>query len=250
MAQSWLDSLESQKLEADMARMLATLDRLATSGAADGNPELKEMLKNEMNAQARANPGVVKKVAQRVSDEGGDPASVLGNYLPASEVSGMARSGKLAVAPPTAEAKAAADKAKADREAKSKEREEKLAVAKAAEAKAAEDKAAEPDKEAEKEEEKEDGKLASASTTKKGAKVASAAGVPEDKAELTAKAAANPEKAGKEAAEAETKKAGDKAKKEADKAKKETEEKAKKKADKEKKKAEKDAKKAVGGLFK
>jgi chromosome segregation ATPase len=41
-----------------------------------------------MEAQTRANPDVIQKVAQRVSAEGGDPNAMLARHLPASELKG------------------------------------------------------------------------------------------------------------------------------------------------------------------
>ncbi len=94
MFQTLADAKEGAKLEADMARMLATLDRIAQNSEVE-IPELNEFVKNEVSAQARANPDVVKKLAQNVADGGGDPAEMLGAYLPPSEVQNVARKGSL-----------------------------------------------------------------------------------------------------------------------------------------------------------
>jgi hypothetical protein len=94
MFQTLADAKEGAKLESDMARMLATLDKIAQSSEVE-IPALNEFVKSEVSAQARANPDVVKKVAQRVADEGGDPAEMLGSYLPPSEVESVARKGAL-----------------------------------------------------------------------------------------------------------------------------------------------------------
>jgi hypothetical protein len=94
MFQTLADAKEGAKLEADMARMLATLDKIAQNSEVE-IPELNEFVKNEVSAQARANPDVVKKLAQNVADEGGDPAEMLGSYLPPSEVQNVARKGSL-----------------------------------------------------------------------------------------------------------------------------------------------------------
>ena len=116
MAQAWLDNKQSEKMEADMARMLATLDKLANSGDDATNAELAAILRAEISAQARVNPGVMQKIAQRVSDDGRDPALMLGAYLSASEVQALSRAGRIKTQPPTAEAKAVTDQARAKRE--------------------------------------------------------------------------------------------------------------------------------------
>lgn len=100
MYQSYEDALAGQKLEADMARMLATIERIA-SESGDENPQLQEFMKTELTAQSRANPKVVEKMAQRVADEGGDPTAMLQKHLPASEVEGLSRSGSLKIKPVT-----------------------------------------------------------------------------------------------------------------------------------------------------
>jgi hypothetical protein len=94
MFQTLADAKEGAKLEADMARMLATLDKIAQTSDVE-IPALNEFVKNEVSAQARSNPDVVKKVAQRIADEGGDPAAMLSSYLPPSEVQQVARKGAL-----------------------------------------------------------------------------------------------------------------------------------------------------------
>ncbi len=94
MFQTLADAKEGEEIKADMARMLATLDKIAQNSDVE-IPELNEFVKSEVSAQARANPDVVKKVAQRVSDEGGDPAEMLGSYLPPSEVENVGRKGGL-----------------------------------------------------------------------------------------------------------------------------------------------------------
>lgn len=114
MAQAWLDNQQAEKMEADMARMLATLDKLVSSGAA--SPELAEILKTEMKAQARSSPGVMRKVAQRVADDGGDPAAVLGNYISAADVQTLSRDGDIKAATRAPEARAAAEPTRAQRE--------------------------------------------------------------------------------------------------------------------------------------
>lgn len=94
MFQTLADAKEGEEIKSDMARMLATLDKIAQNSDVE-IPELNEFVKSEVSAQARANPDVVKKVAQRVADAGGDPAEMLGSYLPPSDLQGMARRGGL-----------------------------------------------------------------------------------------------------------------------------------------------------------
>ena len=100
MYQTYSDAEAGAKLEADMARMLLTIEKIA-SGSESENPELAEFMKTELAAQSRANPKVVEKLAQRVADEGGDPAEVLTKHMSASDVEGLSRSGNLKTKPPT-----------------------------------------------------------------------------------------------------------------------------------------------------
>jgi hypothetical protein len=93
MIQTYLDEKDKEKMEADMARMLQTLDTIAQNSDVE-IPELNAFLKSEIEAQQRANPDVVDKFAQRVADEGGDPSTVLGSYLPPSELEAMNRKGQ------------------------------------------------------------------------------------------------------------------------------------------------------------
>lgn len=81
--QSIQDARDSATMEEDMARMLQSLDRLSKD-----SPELTQFLSKEMEAQSRANPDVIQKVAARVTAEGGDPAAMLGKHLPASDMKG------------------------------------------------------------------------------------------------------------------------------------------------------------------
>ncbi len=99
MVQAMLDSAEQDKMQEDMARMLATLDKIASSSDV-AIPELDSLVKSELAAQSRSNPDVVKKMAQRVADDGGDPNAVLGSYMSASEVQELGRKGGLKVKPP------------------------------------------------------------------------------------------------------------------------------------------------------
>lgn len=107
MWQSWNDHQDSEKLKEDLARVLQMLDKIAQNSDQE-NAELNEFVKSEVAAQSRARPAVVKKLAQRVADEGGDANDVLGTYLPASEVESLARQGKLKTKPAAAPRPAAA----------------------------------------------------------------------------------------------------------------------------------------------
>lgn len=99
MVQAMIDEAEQNKMQEDLARMLATLDKIASSSDV-AIPELDNLVKSELAAQSRSNPDVVKKMAQRVADDGGDPNAVLGAYMSASEVQELGRKGGLKVKPP------------------------------------------------------------------------------------------------------------------------------------------------------
>lgn len=98
MFQCYDDDQDQKKVEGDLARVLAQLDKIASSSDVD-IPALNDLIKTELASQARANPGVVAGFAQKVSDEGEDPAEVLGAYLPESEVQDLSRKNK--VKPPS-----------------------------------------------------------------------------------------------------------------------------------------------------
>lgn len=100
MFQCFDDHFDQKKVEEDLARVLASLDKIAAESDVD-LPALNDLIKSEIAAASRANPSVVEKVAQRVADEGGDPATVMAAYLPEGEVQAMQRSGRLAVKPPS-----------------------------------------------------------------------------------------------------------------------------------------------------
>ena len=89
-----MDEQDKQKMEADLARMLVMLDQIAGKNGG-GSGELQALIKSELNAQSRSNPNIIKKVAQRISDDGGDPSSTLGGYLPKSEMEALNRKGTL-----------------------------------------------------------------------------------------------------------------------------------------------------------
>ena len=85
---------KQNKLEGDIARMMQTLDRLASNS---DDPQLQAFMATELEAQARTNPEVVQKLAQRFSDSGDDPAEKLGKHLSSSEVEKIGRKGHLKV---------------------------------------------------------------------------------------------------------------------------------------------------------
>lgn len=94
LMQSVIDKQEQDLIRDDMARLLTTMERMATES---DDPELLELVKSELNAQSRSNPEIVEKVAQRVSDEGRDASEVLGKHLDAAEVEKVARKGVIKV---------------------------------------------------------------------------------------------------------------------------------------------------------
>jgi len=87
--QSIADAQESAKTEEDLARMLQTLDKIAAESGGEGGGALNDFISKEMESQSRANPDIIKKVANRVSAEGGDPNALLARHLPASELGGF-----------------------------------------------------------------------------------------------------------------------------------------------------------------
>lgn len=121
LMQSFFDKAEQDKIKDDMARLLTTMDRLASES---DDPALLELVKSELNAQSRNDPDVVARVAQRVSDEGRDASEVLGRHLEAAEVEKVTRKGtikaktteKVAEAPKSDEAPKRAARATVDRE--------------------------------------------------------------------------------------------------------------------------------------
>jgi hypothetical protein len=92
LMQSFIDKKEQDVIKDDMARLLTTMDRLASES---NDPALLELVKNELNAQTRSDPTMVERVAQRVSDEGRDPTEVLGKHLDAAEVEKVTRKGSI-----------------------------------------------------------------------------------------------------------------------------------------------------------
>ncbi len=60
--QATLDAASNDKLQGDLARMMQTLDKLAADSE---DPALLAFLSTELEAQARANPEVIEKSAQR-----------------------------------------------------------------------------------------------------------------------------------------------------------------------------------------
>ncbi|HEX2675562.1 MAG TPA: hypothetical protein VHM19_02960 [Polyangiales bacterium] len=87
---------EAAKQEENMANVLQKLDTIMQKEGVEV-PAINDLVKNELSAASRDNPDLVKKVAQRVADSGGNPADVLGSYLPPDEVKRMARGGSLQV---------------------------------------------------------------------------------------------------------------------------------------------------------
>ena len=96
MVQAVVQDDENNKLQEDVARMLAKIDEIASNSDVE-IPGLNDLVKSELNAQSRNNPNIVKKMAQNVADSGGDPNAVLGSYLPPAQMQEMGRSGKLKV---------------------------------------------------------------------------------------------------------------------------------------------------------
>ncbi len=80
--------VREEKMAEDIARMLVHLDAMA---AESNNPALKAFVKTEVNSQSRGNENIVKKVAQRVKDAGGDPDAMLAKHLPKEELSRVVR---------------------------------------------------------------------------------------------------------------------------------------------------------------
>ncbi len=110
---------KQNKLEGDIARMMQTLDRLASDS---DDPQLQAFMAAELEAQARTNPEVVQKLAQRFSDSGDDPAEKLGKHLSSSEVEKIGRKGHLKV---KKKAKKKKDKKKAKKKDKKKDKDKK-----------------------------------------------------------------------------------------------------------------------------
>lgn len=98
MYQAISQAEDAAKQQADMAAMLAKIDKLMQASNVQ-LPGLQDLMKNELAAQSRDNPKVIQQIAQRVSDEGGDPARMLSDYLPASDVQQLKRVGDLNVQP-------------------------------------------------------------------------------------------------------------------------------------------------------
>jgi hypothetical protein len=90
ITQSYLDKIEQDVIKEDMARLLQTMDKLASES---DNPELLALVQSELAAQSRQNPEVVEKVAQRVADAGGDPTEMLGKHLGEAELEQVSRKG-------------------------------------------------------------------------------------------------------------------------------------------------------------
>lgn len=107
MYQAIGDAREAAKQEEAMANVLQKLDTIMQKSGVEV-PAINELVKTELASASRENPALVRKVAQRVADSGGNPASVLGSYLPADEVKRIQRSGTLQVKKPVEEHQAIA----------------------------------------------------------------------------------------------------------------------------------------------
>jgi hypothetical protein len=107
MYQAVGEARDAAKQEEAMANMLQKLDTIMQTAGVEV-PAINELVKGELASASRENPNLVKKVAQRVADSGGNPASVLGSYLPADEVKRIQRSGTLVVKKPVEEHKTVA----------------------------------------------------------------------------------------------------------------------------------------------
>jgi hypothetical protein len=104
MFQTYMDAMQGDQMQADMARMLQMLEKVSSNSEVE-IPELQQFVQAELATQSRANPKVVEKFAQRVVDEGGDPGEVLSKHLPAADVESIQRKGTLSkVKPPSAPA--------------------------------------------------------------------------------------------------------------------------------------------------
>jgi hypothetical protein len=88
LMQSLLDKREQDEIKEDMARLLATMDKIASES---NDPALLDLVKTEINAQSRDNPEVVEKVAARVEAAGGDAEEMLAKHLDAADAEKVAR---------------------------------------------------------------------------------------------------------------------------------------------------------------
>ena len=86
--QAWEESKESEKLQNDMARMLLKLDEVAAK-AGDQSGDLAEFLKTEMASQNRANPRVLNRMSEQVTQQGGDAVAMLSRHLPPDQVGNL-----------------------------------------------------------------------------------------------------------------------------------------------------------------
>jgi hypothetical protein len=120
--------VKQDKLEGDIARMMQTLDRLATES---DDPQLQAFMATELEAQARTNPEVVNKLAQRFSDNGDDPSEKLGKHLSSAEVEKIGRKGHLKVKKKAKKKKGKKKKKKKDKK-KDKDKKDKKKDDKAA----------------------------------------------------------------------------------------------------------------------
>lgn len=83
--QTYIEVADAEQLEDDVAGMLVAMDAIARRGE---NRALNAFVATEMQAQARANPAVLDKVATTAADQGQEPGALLARYLPAAELRG------------------------------------------------------------------------------------------------------------------------------------------------------------------
>lgn len=90
MGEVMAEARESARLEAEMARILEKLDQLA---AESNDPALQEFVTQEVQAQQRANPRVVDRMARRYEARGKDSRKELGRHLEPADLDKVRGSG-------------------------------------------------------------------------------------------------------------------------------------------------------------
>lgn len=93
MYQAWHEENEQNELEAELAKIIEELDNVAIKSEVE-LPDLNEALKAELTIHGRANPKVLRELAQRIAAKGGDPLKMLAAYLPEADLQAMKRDGK------------------------------------------------------------------------------------------------------------------------------------------------------------
>ena len=73
LGHSMVQAQEDAKTDEAMVRVLEQLTELAAKG---NNPALEQFVGAELALQARANPGLVDKLEERIEENGGDPSAV------------------------------------------------------------------------------------------------------------------------------------------------------------------------------